>query len=152
MGGLSATVLGFAAVLAVGVTVVFLIIIVRGHRRRVRAREEQNRALRYERLLFSLETLDVGLVGLTTAALQGRDQFARERVPRLAQVISAANRSGDEELRRLTDVVAACCDALSRATQEGDRVDWLVHQLVDAQREVYRRMETLLDQRSMDVA
>ncbi len=145
MGGLSATVLGFAAVLAVGVTVFSLIVIVRGHRRRVRAREERDRALRHERLLLSLEALDVGLAGLTAAALQGREHFARERVLRLAQVISAANRSGDADLRRLTDVVAACCDALVQAAQEGDLVDSSMRQVIDAQRAVYRRMETLLD-------
>lgn len=146
MSDLPVGVLSLAAVLGLGAIVVSLTVIARERRRRVLAREEQRRKLCRERLLFSLEALDAGLTNLVTAALQGDEQLARERVPRLAQAISAANRSGDDELRRLMEVVVARCDALGAVGREGEGFDRLVHQLGEAQRKVYRRIEVLLDQ------
>ena len=99
-----------------------------------------------ERLLSSLEALDTSLTSLTTAALQGSEQFARGRVPRLAQALNATNRSRDGELRRLVDAVVTCCDALGATRRDGEDVDQLVRQLGKAQRDVYRWMEALLAQ------
>jgi len=146
MSDLPLGVLGFAGVLALGAIVTSLVVIVRERHRHAWEREEQRRKLYRERLLFSLEALDVGLASLITAALQGGEQLARERVPRLAQTINAVNQSRDDELRRLMEVVVAHCDALGAAGREGEDFDRLVHQLGEAQRKVYRRMEMLLDQ------
>ena len=146
MNDLPVGVLGFAAVLALGVIVIYLIVTAREQRRWGWARKEQRRQWHRERLLSSLEALDAGLTGLTTAALRGDEQLARERVPRLAQAVSAVNRSGDDELCQLMEGVVACCDALGAAGRDGEDFDQLVHQLVEAQRGVYRRMEVLLDQ------
>ena len=136
--------------LALGAVAVSLIAMVGERRRRIRAREEHRRELQRERLLLSLEALDASLTGLVAAALQGRERLEEERVPRLAQAINAANQSGDDDLRRLMEVVVACCDALGAAEREGapgdDDFDRLVGQLGEAQRKVYRRIESLLEQ------
>jgi hypothetical protein len=42
--------------------------------------------------------------------------------------------------------MVARCDALNATRQEGERLDQLVQHLGEAQQEVYRRMEVLLDQ------
>jgi hypothetical protein len=139
-------VLGLGAVLALGAVVACLIVVSRKRRRRVWALEEQRRQSRRRRLLSSLESLDLAMTRLSTAALRGSDQFAQERAVGMAQVVDAANRSGDDELRRLSEVVVARCDALSAVGREGGDGDRLVRQLGEAQREVYRRMEMLLDQ------
>jgi len=145
MNELPVGLLGFAAALGLSAMVVVLRLIVRERRRKLAVREERRRERRRERLLLSLEALDAGLAGLIAAALQGDDQFERERVPRLAQAIGAANRSGDDELRRLMETVVASCDALNAADEGGRELGRLLRQLGDAQRQVYRRMETLLD-------
>ena len=140
-------VLGFAAVLALGAIVACLVLVLRRRRRRVRAQEEWRRESHRKRLLSSLETLDLAMTRLTAAALRGSEQFALERAAGLSRVTSAADWSGDEELRRLMEIVVAQCDALSAAERAGgDARDRLVHQLGEAQRRVYRRMEMLLDQ------
>jgi hypothetical protein len=90
--------------------------------------------------------LDAGLTSLTTAALQGSGQFERERAAGIAQTTNAANQSGDDGLRRLVGVVVAHCDALSVTGREKEGFGQLVRQLGEAQREVYRQMEMLLDQ------
>jgi hypothetical protein len=146
MGDLLIGVLGLGAVLALGAVVTCLIVVSRKQRQRVWAREEQRRQSRRRRLLSSLESLDLAMTRLATAALRGSEQFAQERAVGLAQVVDAANRSGDDELRRLMEVVVARCDALSAAGREGGDGDRLVRQLGEAQREVYRRIEVLLDQ------
>ena len=146
MSDLPIGVLGLAAVLVLGAIAIYLIVVAREQRRWVWAREEQRNQWDRERLLSSLQALDTSLTGLTAAALQGSEQFARERVPRLAQTINAADRGGDDELRRLVDAVVACCDALGAARREEEDVDQLVRHLGEAQREVYRRMEVLLAQ------
>ena len=146
MSDLLTDVLIFAAGLALGGIVTCLVVSARKQRRGVWAREEQRRQWRRERLLSSLEALDAGLTSLTTAALQGSEQFAQERSAGLAQATNAVNRSGDGELRRLVEVVVVCCDTLSAAGREGEDFGRLVEQLGEAQREVYRRMEVLLDQ------
>ena len=145
MGDLLIGVLGLGAVLALGAIVTCLIVVSRKQRQRVWAQEEQERQSHRRRLLSSLESLDLAMTRLTTAALRGSEQFAQERAVGLAQVADAANRSGDDELRRLSEVVVARCDVLSAAEREGGDWDRLVRQLGEAQREVYRRMEVLLD-------
>jgi len=138
---------GLAAVLVLGAVVIYLVVTAGKRRRWVWEQEEEQRhQWRREQLLSSLEALDVGLTGLATAALQGSEQLAWERVPRLAQATNAVNQSGDDELRRLVEVVVACCDALGAAGREGEEFEQLVCQLGEAQRGVYRRMEVLLDQ------
>ena len=139
-------VLGLGAVLAVGAIVACVVVASRKRRRRAWFQEEQRRQSHRKRLLSSLETLDLAMTRLTTAALQGGEQFVLERTARLARVTAAADRSGDDDLRRLIDAVVAGCDALSTVRREGEERDRLVRQLGDAQREVYRRMEVLLDQ------
>ena len=140
-------VLGFAAVLALGAIAARVVVVFRRRRRQARAREDGRRESDRKRLLSSLETLDLAMARLTTAALRGSEQFARERATGLSRVVSAADRTEDEELRRLMEAVVARCDALSAAGQaKGDARDRLVRQLGEAQRQVYRRMEVLLDQ------
>jgi hypothetical protein len=139
--------LGLGAVLALGAIVTCLIVVSRKQRQRVWAQEELRRQSRRRQLLSSLESVDLAMTRLATAALRGSEQSAQERSVGLAQVVDAANRSGDDELRRLSEVVVARCDALSAAERrEGEDWDRLVRQLGEAQREVYRRMEVLLDQ------
>jgi len=139
-------VLGLGAVLAVGAIVTCVVVASRKWRRRVWVQEEHRRQSRRKRLLSSLETLDLAMTRLTAAALQGGEQFVLERTARLARVTAAVDRSGDDDLRRLIEAVVAGCDALSTVRREGEERDRLVRQLGDAQREVYRRMEVLLDQ------
>lgn len=139
-------VLGLGAVLALGAIVTCVVVASRKRRRRVWVQEQQRRQSCRKRLLSSLETLDLAMTRLTTAALRGGEQFARERTTRLARVAGAVDQSGDDELRKLIEVVIADCDALSTAPREGEERDRLVRQVGDAQREVYRRMEVLLDQ------
>jgi hypothetical protein len=139
-------VLGLGAVLAVGAIVTCVVVASRKRRRRVWFQEGQRRQSRRKRLLSSLETLDLAMTRLTAAALQGGEQFVLERTARLARVTAAVDRGGDDELRRLIEAVVAGCDALSTVRREGEERDRLVRQLGDAQREVYRRMEVLLDQ------
>jgi len=139
-------VLGLGAVLAVGAVVTCMVVVSRKRRQRVWFQEEQRRQARHKRLLFSLETLDLAMTRLTAAAVQGGEQFVLERTARLARVTAAVDRSGDDELRRLIEAVVAGCDALSTVRREGEERDRLVRRLGDAQREVYRRMEVLLDQ------
>jgi len=139
-------VLGLGAVLAVGAIVACVVVASRKRRRRAWFQEEQRRQSRRKRLLSSLETLDLAMTRLTTAALQGGEQFVLERTARLARVTAAVDRTGDDELHRLIEAVVAGCDSLSTARRDGGERDRLVRQLGDAQREVYRRMEVLLDQ------
>jgi hypothetical protein len=139
-------VLGLGAVLALGAIVTCLIVVSRKQRQRVWAQEELRRQSHRRQLLSSLESLDLAMTRLATAALRGSEQFAQERAVGLAQVAGAANRSGDDELGRLMELVIARCDALSAAEREAGDWDRLVRQLGEAQREVYRRMEVLLDQ------
>lgn len=139
-------VLGLGAVLAVGAIVACVVVVSRKRRRRVWFQEEQRRQSRRKRLLSSLETLDLAMTRLSAAALQGGEQFVLERTARLARVTAAVDRSGDDDLRRLIEAVVAGCDVLSTVRREGEERDRLVRQLGDAQREVYRRMEILLDQ------
>ena len=139
-------VLGLGAVLAVGAVVTCMVVVSRKRRQRVWFQEEQRRQARHKRLLSSLETLDLAMTRLTAAAVQGGEQFVLERTARLARVTAAVDRSGDDELRRLIEAVVAGCDALSTVRREGEERDRLVRRLGDAQREVYRRMEVLLDQ------
>jgi len=136
----------FAAGLALGAIVTYLIVTSRKQLQWAQVREEQRRQWRRERLLSSLEALDASLTSLTTAALQGSGQFEQERAAGVAQATNAANRSNDDELRRLVGVVVAHCDALSAAGREEEGFGQLVHQLGEAQRDVYRRIEMLLDQ------
>jgi hypothetical protein len=139
-------VLGLGAVLAVGAVVTCVVLVSRKRRQRAWFQEEQRRQARHKRLLSSLETLDLAMTRLTAAAVQGGEQFVLERTARLARVTAAVDRSGDDELRRLIEAVVAGCDALSTVRREGEERDRLVRRLGDAQREVYRRMEVLLDQ------
>jgi len=153
MGNLLVGVIGFVAGLALGAVVTYLLmtsrtpLIVSGmSRRSARAREERPRQWQRAPLLASLEALDLGMTSLATAALQGGDGLAPERAASLAQVTNAANRSGDDVLRRLVETVVAHCDALSAAGPGGENRERLVQQLGEAQREVYRRIEMLLGQ------
>ena len=139
-------VLVLGVVLVVGAVVTCVIVASRKRRQRVWFQEEQQRQSHRKRLLSSLETLDLAMTRLTSAALQGGEQFVLERTARLARVTAAVDRTGDDELHRLIEAVVAGCDALSTARREGAERDRLVRQLGDAQREVYRRMEVLLDQ------
>jgi hypothetical protein len=140
-------VLGLGAVLALAAVVTCLILVSRKQRQRVWAQEELRRQSRRRQLLSSLEAVDLAMTRLSSAALRGSEQLAQERAVGLAQVADAANRSGDDELGRLMEVVITRCDALSAAERrEGEDWDRLVRQLGEAQREVYRRMEVLLDQ------
>jgi len=139
-------VLGLGAVLAVGAIVACVVVASRKWRRRAWSQEEQRRQSRRKRLLSSLETLDLAMARLSAAALQGGEQFVLERTARLARVTAAVDRTGDDELHRLIEAVVAGCDSLSTARRDGGERDRLVRQLGDAQREVYRRMEVLLDQ------
>ena len=149
MSDLPVGVWAFVIVFALGAIVAGLIVAVRTWRRWTLAREEQNRQLYRSRLLSSLETLDLALTGLNTAAYRGSEHLARERVCGLARAISAANWSGDDELRRLVSVMATHSDALVTAERDGleeKALDLLVDRIGETQREVYRRMEVLLDQ------
>jgi len=157
MGNWPVWVLGFVVVLAVGAIVIYLVARAKEPRQQVWTPEEQGRQWQHQRLLSSLGALDLAMTNLATAALQGREQIEREMEHELAQAISAANRSGDDELCRLVDGVAARCDALGTAGQGGlenenglgygkDSRDRLVRYLGETQRTIYRRMEALLGQ------
>lgn len=149
MSDLLIGVLGFAAALALGALVAYLILAAKKQRQQSRAKEKQHRQWRHQQLLSSLGTLDAGLTNLTTAALRGSEQFEQERAAGLAQATHAANRSGDDELCRLVETVVARCDTLGMAVQEEREEEYLdlsVRQLGEAQHKVYRRMEVLLDQ------
>lgn len=146
MGDLLVGALSFAAGVALGAGIVYLVVVRGPHQGAVRAREEQRRQWRRERLFSSLETLDLAMATLTTAAFQGAERLAQERATGLAQLTNAVNRSGDDELRRLVEVVVERCDALGAAGRGAQGFDRLVQQLGDSQRDVYRRMEVLLDQ------
>lgn len=143
VGDLLIGVLGLAVALVLGAIIVYLIVAFRKRRQRVWAREEQRRQSRRRRLLSSLEALDLAMASLTTAVLQGSEKFAQKRAIGLTQ---AANRSGDDELGRLVEAVVVRCDALSVAERGGEDLEQLIRQLGEAQRDVYRRMEVLLDQ------
>lgn len=144
--GLPVGVLILTVALALGAIAVGLAVIFRQRRRAIQKRREQRRQWDRARLLYSLETLDLSLTRLTAAALQGSTRFAQERADWLAQATEAVGQSGDGELRRLMEILVARCDALGAAGREGKSVDPLVQQLGEAQREVYRRMEALLDE------
>lgn len=144
--GLPVGVLILAVALALGAIAVGLAVVFRQRGRAIRKRKEQRRQWERARLLYSLETLDVSLTRLAAAALQGSAQFAQERAAWLAQATEAVGQSGDDELRRLVETMVARCDALGAAGREGKSVDPLVQQLGEAQQEVYRRMEVLLDE------
>ncbi len=146
MSDLLISIVSFAAGLALGVIVTYLIVTSRKQLQWAQVRDEQRRQWRRERLLSSLEALDAGLTSLTTAALQGSGQFEQERAAGRAQTTNAANQSGDDGLRHLVGVVVAHCDALSVTGREKEGFGQLVRQLGEAQREVYRQMEMLLDQ------
>jgi hypothetical protein len=149
MGNWPVWVLGFVAALVVGAIVAYLVARARKPRPRAWIPEEQGRQWRHQGLLASLGALDLAMTNLTTATLQGGESLARELESGLAQAASAANRSGDDELRRLVDEIAARCDALDASGQdglEGEALDQLAHHLGQAQRAMYRRMEALLDQ------
>jgi len=153
MDSLLVGLIGFVAGLVLGAVVTYLLmafrapLIVSGmSRRSARVREEQPRHWQRAPLLASLEALDLGMTSLATAALQGGDGAAPEHAASLAQVTRAVNQSGDEVLRRLVETVVAHCDALTAAGPRGENREWLVQQLGEAQREVYRRMEMLLGQ------
>ena len=148
MSDLSGGVLGFVVVLALGVIVAGLTVAVRKKRHRVRMRDEQDQQSYRRRLLSSLGALDLALTNLNTAARRGNEYLERERVYRLAQAVSAVNRSGDSELRRLVSVMATRSEALVTAGCDGldEDLDLLVRQLGETQQEIYRRMEVLLEQ------
>jgi len=146
MGNLLVGIIGFVAGLALGALATYLAMVSRTPRKPVEAWEEQPRRWQRSPLLASLEALDLGMTSLATAALQGSDGLAPERAASLAQVTNAANRSGDDVLRRLVETVVTHCDALSAAGPGGENRERLVQQLGEAQREVYRRMEMLLGQ------
>jgi hypothetical protein len=153
MSDLPVSVLGFVVVLVLGAIVAYLFVRARKPRQRAWIPEEQGRQWRHQGLLSSLGALDLAMTDLTTAALRGSEQLAREFESGLARAISAANRSGDDELCRLVDKVAAHCDALGTTGQDGledglreEDLDRLVRQLGEVQRAIYRRMETLLAQ------
>ena len=150
-------VLGSVAVLAVSALVIYLAARAKQPRRRLLAPKEQGRQWQHQRLLASLGALDLAMTNLTTVALRGRGQFAREMEHELAQAAGAANRIGDDELCRLVAEVAARCDALAAAGQDGFEngngagpgqrgLNPLVSHLGETQRAIYRRMETLLGQ------
>ena len=157
MGDWAVWLLGLVAVLAVGAIIIYLVARAKEPHRRVLVSEEQGRQWQHQRLLSSLGALDLAMTNLATAALQGREQLVREMEHELAQAVSAANRSGDDELCRLVDEVAARCDALGAVGQDGlenengpgpgeESLDPLVRHLGEARRAIYRRMETLLCQ------
>ncbi len=149
MSDLPVGVLSFVLVLALGTIVAGSTVAVKKMQRWIQIRKEQDRQLYRSRLLSSLETLDMALTGLNTAAYRGSEHLARERVCGLARAISAANWSGDDELRRLVSVMATHSDALIMAGRDGleeENLDLLVGRIGETQREVYRRMEVLLDQ------
>jgi len=149
MGDLPTSVLIALVALTLCVLTTALVLSVRWRRKRVWAREEQGRQLYRSQLLSSLEALDLAMTHLNIAARRGNEQLARERVHRLGQAIGATMRSGDDELRRLVSVMAERCDALVAAGRDGleeEDVERLAHQLGEAQREIYRRMEALLAQ------
>ena len=153
MSDLPVSVLGFVVVLVLGAIVAYLFVRARKPRQRAWIPEEQGRQWRHQGLLSSLGALDLAMTDLTTAALQGNEQLTQELESGLARAISAANRSGDEELCRLVDEAAAHCDALGTTGKDGledgfreEDLDRLVRQLGEVQRAIYRRMETLLAQ------
>ena len=146
MGNLLVGIIGFVAGLALGALATYLLMVSRTPRKPVEAWEERPRQWQRAPLLASLEALDLGMTSLATAALQGGDGLAPERTASLAQVTNAANRSGDDVLRRLVETVVAHCDTLSAAGPGGENRERLVQQLGGAQREVYRRIEMLLGQ------
>ncbi len=149
MGDWPVWVIGFVAVLVLGAIVAYLRARARKPRQRAWIPEEQGRQWRHQGLLASLGALDLAMTNLTTAALQGREALVQELESGLAQAVSAANRSGDDELRRLVDEVTARCDGLDVSEQDGTEdqaLDQLVHHLGEAQRAMFRRMETLLEQ------
>lgn len=146
VGDLLIGVLGLAVALILGAIIVYLVVAFRKRRQQVWAREEQRRQSRRRRLLSSLEALDLAMASLTTAVLQGSEKFAQKRAIGLAQAANAANRSGDDELGRLVEAVVVRCDALSVVERGGEDLEQLIRQLGEAQRDVYRRMEMLLDQ------
>ena len=122
MSDLPVGALGFVVVLILGALVAYLFVRARKPRQRAWVPEEQGRQWRHQRLLSSLGALDLAMTDLTTAALRGSEQLAQELESGLARAISAADRSGDDELRRLVDEVAAHCDTLS-ATGQGELED-----------------------------
>ena len=139
----------FGIVLALGAIIAGLTVFVRRIRHWIQTREEQERQSYRRRLLSSLEALDLALTGLNTAAYRGSEYLAQERVCGLARAIGAANRSGDNELRRLVSVIATHLDALVTAGRDGfeqDDLDLLVSRIGETQQKVYRRMEVLLEQ------
>jgi hypothetical protein len=146
MGNLLTGVIGFVAGLALGALATYLLMVSRTPRKPTGAWKEQPRQWQRAPLLASLEALDLGMTSLAMAALQGGDGLAPERAASLAQVTNAANRSGDDVLRRLVETVVAHCDTLSAAGPGGENRERLVQQLGGAQREVYRRIEMLLGQ------
>jgi hypothetical protein len=149
MSNVPVGVLIFVVVLVLGAIAVGLIVFVRKRRRRLQMQEEQDRQLYRSRLLSSLETLDLALTNLNTAAHRGNEHLARERVSGLARAVGAANLSGDDELRRLVSVMAMRSDALVKAGRKElgeEDLNLLVRQIGETQQHIYRRMEVLLDQ------
>ncbi len=157
MGNWPVWALGFVVVLAVGMIAIYLAARAKEPRQRFLAPEDKSRQWQHQRLLASLGALDLAMTNLTTAALQGREQLVREMEHELAQAVSAANRSGDDELCRLVGEAAARCDALDAVGQDGlenenrsgheeESLGQLVRHLGEAQRAIYRRMEALLGQ------
>ncbi|MCP4536958.1 MAG: hypothetical protein GY832_07405 [Chloroflexi bacterium] len=149
MSDLPVGVLSVVTVLALGTIGAGLTIVAKKRRRWIQAREEQARQAYRGRLLSSLETLDLALTGINTAAYRGSEHLAQERVGGLARAITAANWSGDSELRQLVSVMVTHSDALITAGRDGleDKdLDLLADRISETQRDVYRRMEVLLDQ------
>ena len=146
-------VLGFVVALMLGAFAAGLTVAVRRRRRRVRAQEERDRQEYRRRLLSSLETLDLALTGINAAAYRGSEHLARERICGLARAISAANWSGDDELRRLVSVIAMRSDTLVKAGRKElgeEDLNLLVRQIGETQQQIYRRMEVYWIRRSTD--
>lgn len=159
MDKLTGWALGLAAGLAL-IAVVYAIVtaITAARRRRQRQRDKasewQKRWWRRQQLLSTLKSLDLAVSKLAAAATQGNAELERESHIRRAQAISAATRSGDDELRRLVETLITHCEALKAGYgykygdengSEDERRRRIIQQLGEDQQEIYRRMKVLLD-------
>ncbi|MBN1488098.1 MAG: hypothetical protein JW981_10680 [Anaerolineae bacterium] len=142
---------GFSLVIAIVLLVILIIKIQRDRKRQgsVWVWQEQRQQWQQERVLKSLETLDVALTEFVRAAFEGNENFLEERSSLLAQAANTASSIGDVELRKLVETLVARCQALYTARHKEnhpeEEIDRLARQFSEAQGQVYRRIEYLLE-------